>query len=68
LGQDIADLRRNGHIVEVEELFTERIPCTETGGCRKIISSHMQGANVFFWTTGHAAKSKADDIANIYGL
>jgi len=53
LGQVIADLRRDGHTVQVEELFTERIPYTDTGGCRKIISSQMQGANVFFWTTGN---------------
>jgi hypothetical protein len=68
LAGQINELRRSGKTVQVEELFTERIPCTETGGCRKVIASEMNGANVFFWTTGMASKSKAADLALIYGL
>ncbi len=68
LAIQIRELRQQGKQVEVEELFTERIPCTETGGCRRVITSEMSGANVFFWTTGSTSKSKAADLATIYGL
>ncbi|MDP1589999.1 MAG: polymorphic toxin-type HINT domain-containing protein [Prosthecobacter sp.] len=68
LAQQIKDLRREGHIVKVEELFTERIPCTETGCCRSVIRSEMVGARVYYWTSGQATKSKAADLIIIYGL
>ena len=68
LAADIVALRNNGHKVEVEELFTERIPCTETGGCRRMIADHMDDAKVFFWISGDVRKSKAADLADLYGL
>jgi hypothetical protein len=68
LGIRIDRLRQQGNTVTVEELFTERIPCNEVGGCKKVIARQMEGANVFFWTTGNAGKSKVEDLISIYGL
>ena len=39
----VKELRDAGHEVEVLELFTERMPCSRSGGCRAMIADHMPG-------------------------
>jgi hypothetical protein len=66
LAADIAAMRSGNRNVEVLQLFTERAPCTNTGGCRAMIAEHMAGVDVFCFTRnrGNAAMQ---DLWAIYG-
>ncbi|MGD9747625.1 MAG: polymorphic toxin-type HINT domain-containing protein, partial [Verrucomicrobiales bacterium] len=58
---------QHGNNLEVEEIFTERIPCTNSGGCRPMMSTDMKGAQVSFWTREKGAVAESQ-LSGIYGL
>ena len=64
LARDVDRLRRKGFKVEVEEIFTERIPCTEQG-CREQIRATLDDANTYFYTRQNGQRA-AKDLAEGY--
>jgi len=66
LATQIRNLRLQGQDVEVLELFTERLPCTQSGGCRPMMSAYLRGAKVSFWTKG--GTGVGNRLRQIYGF
>ena len=66
LAQRVRDLRADGKKVEVDELFTERIPCTRAG-CRNDIQEVMPDAKVFFFSRNSGLGAK-NDLMTAYRL
>jgi hypothetical protein len=59
-------LRNEGRRVDVEQLFTERVPCSRSGGCRALIAAEMPGAAVFRYVPTGRGSIKA--LREVYGL
>src|SRR5581483_9875857 len=60
LAADLARLRSNGHTVDVLELFSERTPCADSGGCRQMIQQNMPGVRIFGYTRNRGLAAAQD--------
>ena len=63
----VKELRDAGNDVEVLELFSERIPCANSGGCRPMIAEHMSGVKIFAFTRRNGP-APIPNLLDIYGL
>lgn len=66
LAAEIHELRSQGKSVHAMELLTERIPCSNSGGCRQMIQGYMKGVRVYHFAKGGAGSAKK--LQTEYGL
>jgi hypothetical protein len=66
IAAEIARLRSEGRTVVTLELFTERIPCSSSGGCRAMMAEHLPEARVFFYTRATDSATRVSELWSIY--
>jgi hypothetical protein len=68
--QQVDEMIANKKVVEVLQIFSERVPCSKAG-CMKAINSKYPKADVFYGVSeelAESAGSKAEALKVIYGL